>query len=251
MFFPIRDDVPTRHTPYVTLTLIGLNVVIFLFSILQGARGFQLITYQYGFIPYELLHLTELTPEISAPVGLTMFTSMFMHGGWMHLLGNMLFLWIYGSNVEDYFGPVKFIVFYLIAGLSAIFLFTVGEALIPGEPVPLVGASGAISGVMGAYLILHPRAKITVLIIFFFIQFIALPAKIVIGFWFFYQLLLTIMDAFKPASASGGVAYLAHVGGFVFGYALLKLLVKRRGPGGFARGGDDDDRQQIYRVHWN
>lgn len=227
-----------------TVALIALNVLIFLYSVFQGARGFQIFVIQYGFIPYELVHLTELTPEIGAPVWFTMFSSMFLHGGWLHLGGNMLFLWIYGNNIEDYFGPVRFLLFYLTAGLAAIFLFTLFG---PNSQVPLVGASGAISGVMGGYLVLHPRARITVLIIFFFIQFVVLPAKIVIGFWFVYQLLLSFMDAFRPTGASGGVAYLAHVGGFVFGYGLLRLLLKWKGPGAVSGG----DGQRIYRVHWD
>lgn len=245
MFFPIKDDQPTFRKPYVTVSLIIINTLIFLFSIIQGARGFRLITIQYGFIPYELIHLTELTPEASAPVLFTMFSSMFMHGGWMHLIGNMLFLWIYGNNVEDYFGPVKFLLFYLVSGLSAIFLFTAGEMLIGGDPVPLVGASGAIAGVMGAYVVLHPRARITVLIVFFFIQFVVLPAKFVLGFWFIYQLVLSLLDISSPGS--GGVAYLAHVGGFVFGYGLLRMLIKWRGPGAVAGGTS----QRVYRVNWD
>jgi len=227
------------------MTLIAINVLVFLYSIVQGAQGFRVITVQFGFIPYELIHLTELTPEYSAPVVFTMFSSMFMHGGWMHLIGNMLFLWIYGNNVEDYFGPVKFLLFYLVAGLSAIFLFTAGEALLGGDPVPLVGASGAIAGVMGAYMVLHPKARITVLIIFFFIQFVVLPAKFVLGFWFVYQLFLSLLDLSAPGG--GGVAYLAHVGGFVFGYGLLRMLIKWKGPGAVA----GDSGHRAYRVHWD
>jgi len=227
----------------VTVGLIAANTLVFLYSIMGSPRAFQLFIVQYGFIPYELVHFTELTPQVAAPVWLTMFSSMFMHGGWMHLLGNMLFLWIYGNNIEDYFGPVRFILFYLLSGLSAIFLFTLFG---PNSQTPLVGASGAISGVMGAYLVLHPRARVTVLIIFFFIQFVVLPAKMVIGLWFVYQLLLSVVDAIQPSGASGGVAYLAHVGGFVFGYLLLRGLLRFRGPRGRA-----DDGQRIYRVRWD
>lgn len=245
MFFPIRDDQPTLRRPVVTITLIAVNALIFLYSFMQGAKGFQIFVYQYGFIPYELVHGQELTPQIGVSVWFTMFSSMFMHGGWLHLIGNMLFLWIYGNNVEDYFGHVRFILFYLASGLAAVFLFT---AFGPDSQVPLVGASGAIAGVMGAYMVLHPRARITVLIIFFFIQFVDLSAKVVLGFWFVYQLLLSFMDVLQPsAGASGGVAYLAHVGGFAFGYGLLRLLIKFKGPGGVAA----DRGQRIYRVHWD
>jgi len=239
VFFPIRDDVPTLRKPYVTVGLIVLNALVFLYSYFQGAQGFQLFTIKFGFIPYELVHLTELTPELSTSVLLTPLTSMFMHGGWMHLIGNMLFLWIYGNNIEDYFGPVKFVLFYVISGLAAIFLFTVFG---PNSQVPLVGASGAISGVMGAYLVLHPKARITMLVfLFFFVQFVVLPAKFVLGFWFVMQLLMAI----GGSTTGGGVAWLAHVGGFVFGWGLLRLLVKFRGPG--ASSGDG---QRVYRVTW-
>jgi membrane associated rhomboid family serine protease len=163
---------------------------------------------------------------------------MFLHGGWMHLIGNMVFLWIYGNNVEDYFGPVRFVIFYLASGMAAIVLYTLFN---PGSQVPLVGASGAIAGVMGAYMVLHPRAEITCLLFFFFITFITLSAKVVLGLWFFYQVLMSV-----TASASGGgVAWLAHVGGFAFGWGLLRLLVKFR-RGGYTRG----DRQQVYRMQW-
>ncbi len=238
MFIPIRDDAPTVRTPYVTISLIVLNSVIFLFMIMQGARSFQLMTIQYGFIPYELMNGIELTPQISASAYLTPFTSMFLHGGFMHLIGNMLVLWIYGNNVEDYFGPVKFIIFYLLSGLAAIGLFTIFG---PNSEIPLVGASGAIAGLMGAYMILHPRAKITVLIIFFFIQFVHLPAKIVLGVWFALQLFMSLTDP----TTGGGVAWMAHIGGFVFGYLILRVLVKFKG-----RGSTPSGKQRIYRVKW-
>ncbi len=237
MFIPIKDDAPIHRKPYVTISLIAANSLIFLFSIVQGAKGFQLITYQFGYIPYELIHSVELTPQLPASVYLTAFTSMFMHGGWMHLIGNMLFLWIYGNNIEDYFGPVKFILFYIIAGLAAIALYTLFG---PNTQVPLVGASGAIAGVMGAYMVLHPRARITVLVIFFFIQFMVLPAKVVLGIWFAYQLLMSLMGS----STGGGVAWMAHVGGFAFGYLILRLFVKIKGGGPPSRG------QRVYKMNW-
>ncbi|UCD65187.1 MAG: rhomboid family intramembrane serine protease [Candidatus Zixiibacteriota bacterium] len=205
---------------------------------MQGPRVFQLITYQFGFIPYELINSVELTPQIPASTYLTPFTSMFMHGGWMHLIGNMLFLWIYGNNIEDFFGPVKFMIFYVASGLAAIVLYTVFG---PNSQVPMVGASGAIAGVMGAYMVLHPRARITVLIIFFFIQFVVLPAKVVLGIWFVIQLFMSMVGS----STGGGVAWMAHVGGFAFGYVLLRLLLRARG--GRWRPPSD---QRVYRVKW-
>ncbi|MCK4460257.1 MAG: rhomboid family intramembrane serine protease [candidate division Zixibacteria bacterium] len=206
---------------------------------MQGARGFQLITVQYGYIPYELMSSVELTPQLLASAWLTPFTSMFMHGGWMHLIGNMLFLWIYGNNVEDYLGRIKFLLFYLVSGLAAIVLYTLFS---PSSNVPLIGASGAIAGVMGAYMVLCPRAKVTVLVILFFIQFITLRAKVVLGVWFAYQLLMSLVGG----GGGGGVAWMAHVGGFVFGYVIMRLIVKIFGRGSTPSGG-----QRVYRMNWN
>ncbi|MBD3403390.1 rhomboid family intramembrane serine protease [candidate division GN15 bacterium] len=233
--FPIRDDQPTIRTPYVTVALIIINTLIFLYSQVQGLQGFRVFIAEFGFTP--ALYL-DAPPNVQLPGWylLTPITSMFLHGGWMHLIGNMLFLWIYGNNIEDYFGPVKFSLFYLFAGLVAVALYTLPNM---DSRVPLVGASGAISGVMGAYLVLHPRAEITCLLFFFFIQFIVLPAKVVLGIWFVYQLLMVLIGD------QSGVAYLAHIGGFVFGWALLWLAVKITGRGGTPRGG-----QRTYRVQW-
>ncbi|MEA2030827.1 MAG: rhomboid family intramembrane serine protease [candidate division Zixibacteria bacterium] len=239
MFFPIKDDMPTIRKPYLTIALIVINSIIFLYSQLLGDRGFNLFIIQYGYIPFELVHSIELTPGLPSSVFYTVFSSMFMHGGWLHLIGNMLFLWIYGNNVEDYFGRVKFIIFYLVSGLAAIGLYTLFG---PNSQVPLVGASGAIAGLMGAYIVLHPRAKITCLVVFFFIQFITLQAKVVLWFWFGYQLLMSLAGS----STGGGVAYLAHVGGFLFGLGLLKFLTR----GGRRSGGSATDGQRVYRVHW-
>jgi membrane associated rhomboid family serine protease len=237
MFFPIRDDNPTVRTPYVTVGLIILNTAIFLFGFTQGDVFATLMTVKYGYIPAELVHTFEMTPEFAFSAWLTPFTSMFLHSGWMHLIGNMLFLWIYGNNIEDYFGHVKFILFYLLSGLAAVALFT---ALGPSSEVPLVGASGAIAGVMGGYIVLHPRAKITILFLFIFIQLFELPAKVVLGFWFVYQLVMSLLDR----ASGGGIAWAAHVGGFVFGWLVLTLLIKIMGRGG------QTDSQRTYRMTW-
>jgi membrane associated rhomboid family serine protease len=147
---------------------------------------------------------------------------MFMHGSFMHLAGNMLYLWIFGNNIEDFLGPVKFVIFYLAAGLAADFLFVVFS---PSSQIPLVGASGAIAGVLGAYLILYPRARVlTVMFLFYFIRMIYLPAKIILGFWFFYQLLMSLV----ATGGGGGVAWLAHVGGFGFGWIWFRFVSGRR-----------------------
>ena len=238
MFFPIRDDNPTVRRPYLTVTLIVVNCLVFFWSYFQGQQGFRLAVINFGYIPNLFLHPSEY---VDAPghILTTPLTSMFMHGGWMHLIGNMLFLWIFGNNIEDYFGRIKFLAFYLLSGFAAIALYTLFN---PGSEVPLVGASGAIAGVMGAYLVLHPRAEITCLIVFFFIQFVVLPAKIVLGIWFGLQILMSILGS----STGGGVAWLAHVGGFVFGFLILKAIVKFRGRGNVSSG----DRQRVYRMQW-
>jgi len=238
VFLPIRDDQPTFRKPYITVAIIVVNTLVFLYSQSLGAQGFRVFTFQFGYIPYEFVNGIELTPEIPASVWLTPFTSMFMHGGWLHLIGNMLFLWIFGNNVEDYFGPVRFLLFYLLSGLAAVTLYTVFG---PESQVPLVGASGAIAGIMGAYMVLHPDAKVTTLIIFFFIQFIHISAKVVLGIWFGYQLLMSLLDR----SGGGGVAWFAHVGGFVFGFAVLWVLLRITG-----RPRPPRNRQQVYRIEW-
>ncbi|RME27334.1 MAG: rhomboid family intramembrane serine protease [Candidatus Zixiibacteriota bacterium] len=237
MLFPIRDDQPTVRVPHVTIALIGINSVIFILSQALGPRGFAHFLMQFGFTPALFMDPQAAPPDMTW-LYLTPVTSMFLHGGWMHLIGNMVFLWIFGNNIEDYFGHVRFVLFYLISGLAAIAMYTLFN---PDSTVPLVGASGAIAGVMGAYMVLHPRARVTCLLFFFFITFVDLPAKLVLGIWFFYQLLMSMAGS----ATGGGVAYMAHVGGFIFGWALLKLLVKIRGRG--MMGGDGP---QTYRITW-
>ena len=229
---PLRDNVHADHYPLVNVALIWLNIVVFLYEISLGPHLERFLAL-YAMVPHQIFTGTS-------PAGwLPLLTSMFLHGGVMHLAGNMLFLWIFGNNVEDYFGSIKFLLFYLVSGFAAIALYTLFN---PGSEVPLVGASGAIAGIMGAYLVLHPRAEITCLIVFFFIQFVVLPAKVVLGIWFGLQILMSLLGS----STGGGVAWLAHVGGFVFGYLILKALVKFRGDGNVSSG----DRQRIYRMQW-
>ncbi len=236
MLFPIRDDNPTYGKPYVTVGLIILNALVFLYTRSLGARSFEIFLFHWGYTPDFIFG--DLASMAPASIYLTPLTSMFLHGGWLHLIGNMWFLWIFGNNVEDYFGPTKYILFYLVSGIAAIALYTLFN---PGSQVPLVGASGAIAGVMGAYIVLHPRADITCLLFFFFITFVTLPAKIVLGLWFFYQILMSLLGS----TSGGGVAWLAHVGGFVFGWALLKAVIRFRGGGTTPRGG-----QRVYKIQW-
>jgi len=237
VFFPIKDDQPTLRTPHLTIALIFVNTAVFLYSKTLGEYGFSMFIAQFGYIPALVLdggsHYVVPAWLYATPV-----FSMFLHGGWMHLIGNMLFLWIFGNNIEDYFGPVRFLVFYLVSGLAAVLLYT---GFNPSSTVPMVGASGAIAGVMGAYIVLHPRANITVLILFVFIMLREFSAKFVLGLWFVYQVIMSVFDS----STGGGTAWMAHVGGFAFGYILLRLFLKFRGPGISPSGG-----QQVYRMHW-
>lgn len=222
--FPLRDDNPTRHTPYITITLIVINVIAFVYEFIQPDQG-QRVVIQFGFIPVELTKGIELTPELYFPSIGTIFTSMFLHGGWMHLIGNMLYLWIFGNNVEDLLGPVWFILFYLLAGVGAVMLFVLTG---PNSQVPMVGASGAISGVLGLYALKWPKARImTAITLGFFIRMVWIPALAVLGIWFLMQLLFAL--ASSGNEASGGVAYMAHVGGFLMGL-LAALVIKKPEP---------------------
>jgi membrane associated rhomboid family serine protease len=214
--FPISDDNPRMGTPIVTWSIIGVCVLVFLWQLSLGEEQGQVAVFQYGMIPARLFGAAELRPELAAvPAWSTVLTSMFMHGGVLHLALNMLFLWIFGDNVEDYMGHLRYLVFYLVCGAAA----AMTQALIhPDSTIPMVGASGAISGVLGAYLLLHPYATVRVLIfIFLFVTIVHVPAMFVLGLWFLTQI---ASAAFAPADGPG-VAFWAHVGGFVAGLALV------------------------------
>ncbi|GAI00996.1 unnamed protein product, partial [marine sediment metagenome] len=184
--FPIWDDVPTKKFPLITVALIVLNTIVYLYQVSLGERFTEFI-YSMGLLPFEITHHTDIFPSGPSPIYLTIFTSMFMHGSIVHLLGNMLFLWIFGNNIEDYLGRRNFVIFYLFCGITAAFTQIFFN---PDSTVPMVGASGAIAGVLGAYLLLYPRARVTTVIIFgFFIRLIKIPAVIVLGFWIIYQFL--------------------------------------------------------------
>jgi len=220
--FPIHDDNPTRITPYVTYALLLACVLIFIWQISLGDAAQQAV-YSFGVIPSVLFATKSLPLELEIlPAWLTIFSSMFLHGGWMHLIGNMLYLWVFGNNVEDAMGHKRFILFYLSCGLLAALTQAV---LNPDSEIPMIGASGAISGVLGAYLLLHPHARILVVIpigIFIYTPWIA--AYWVLGFWFVLQ----IINSLISASDMGGVAYGAHLGGFVAGMMLIPLFKYRR-----------------------
>jgi membrane associated rhomboid family serine protease len=236
---PLRDNIPTSRTPYVTYALIAANILVYFFwqkgGITLGDPNSPHYICQlqdWAAIPYEVTHpgdqvqIAQGCPKPDAPTYLTIFTAMFMHGGLLHLGGNMLFLWIFGNNVEDSMGPVKFLIFYLLAGVAALALQIVIE---PSSQVPTLGASGAIAGVLGGYLLLFPRARVvTVIFIIFFFTILELPALLVLGFWFLQQALFGYFDLAQPAGQGGGVAYFAHIGGFVFGLAAVRLFANRK-----------------------
>ena len=239
--FPLKDNIPTLRFPVVTVALIALNVIAYFFWQKGGltlgdpsSQEYLCQLYDYAEIPYEVTNPGEQVgvqgcDAPTAPTWLTLFTAMFMHGGLLHLGGNMLFLWIFGNNVEDSMGPVKFLVFYLLGGLAAAALQI---AIGPDSQIPNLGASGAVAGVLGGYLLLFPRARvITVIFIVFFFTIIELPALLILGFWFVQQVLFGYFDL-NSAGEGGGVAYFAHIGGFAFGLLAIKLFAderKRRG----------------------
>ena len=261
---PIRDMLPRGNFPIVTVALILLNLFAFLFQGYLGSQPAVLNDWtawedaelwpppavdtraynahrlsggdanlyplskaeefisQYGLIPGELLGGTDLPPTIPVPLWLTLLSSMFLHGGFMHLIGNMLYLWIFGDNVEDAMGSGRFLLFYLLCGLAA---SLAQIAVAPSSAIPMIGASGAIAGVLAAYFMLFPYAKImTVIPIFFFLRVVSLPAVILLGFWFILQ----VLNGAGAIGSSSGVAWFAHIGGFVAG-AVLVFPLRRRG----------------------
>ncbi|MBN2288888.1 MAG: rhomboid family intramembrane serine protease [Candidatus Glassbacteria bacterium] len=224
---PFKDDVPTRTRPVVTVTLIVINCLVFLFQLSMPAESHQVLVQAFGVVPSRMTRVSSyLAAGLHNPL-VSVLTAMFLHGGWLHLLGNMLYLWIFGNNVEDSMGHVRFIFFYLVCGLAAT---TAQVAAEPGSAAPMIGASGAIAGVLGAYLILHPFARVhTLLIIFIFIRVITLPAIVVLSFWFLIQL----FSSLGPSGPHGGVAWHAHIGGFVCGLLLIRFFQKshRSRPG--------------------
>ena len=251
--FPLRDNIGTNRFPIITAALIVACTLIFLFEIsrpattLPGYRtgiqrsvsGFDRVTAEWGFVPCELVHRCKYPgrADLSSPDGgtaevrvaqhspwLTLFASIFMHGGWLHIVGNMLFLWIFGNNVEDRMGRFRYLLFYLVCGLVAAFSQLATD---PSSGVPNIGASGAIAGVLGAYIVLYPRARVlTAIILLVFFAIVEVPAILLLGAWF----LLQVLDgsAGLVSAGEGGVAYFAHVGGFVAGLLLVWPLVRGR-----------------------
>jgi len=216
---PLRDNIPSRSYPLINIVLIWANFICFAIELAAGDQLPQLLEL-FGAVPVRIVHWQ--TPADWLPL----LTSMFLHGGWMHLLGNMLFLWIFGDNVEDRMGHGRYLIFYLatgvIAGLSQV-------VMNPGSDVPGIGASGAIAGVMGAYYILFPRARVTALVFWFLlIDIVELPAVFYIGLWFFIQFFNGFIALPLARWSAGGVAWWAHIGGFVAGFLLVHLFKGRR-----------------------
>jgi rhomboid family protein len=276
---PLKDNIPTRRFPVITVALIAINVCFFAWQLSFSGDPSQQTdpqlralglsqrdenSIEYGAIPYRITHpgkecaagveatsaggqatvVCQGTPDYrdaqtngqpfaplhDAPWIVTLFTSMFMHGGILHIAFNMLFLWVFGNNIEDSMGRVKFILFYLLAGLVALYS---QAAIDSNSTLPTIGASGAVAGVLGAYALLHPRARVlTLIFIIFFVTLVEIPAMVMLGIWFILQFLPAIGQVATPdVAGGGGVAYFAHVGGFIFGLATIKLFATRRGRG--------------------
>jgi membrane associated rhomboid family serine protease len=246
--FPIKDNIPTDRFPLVTVVLIAANVVVYLLAIQHGGSLIsgpsQAVAIKYGAIPTALTHCLGhqelIRPTIAGTeiacvsrggtiaVWQTVFTAMFMHASILHIGGNMLFLWIFGNNVEDAMGPVKYLAFYILGGLAALALQVLVD---PNSAAPTLGASGAIAAVLGGYIVLYPRARVlTLVFIILFFTVIELPALVMLGLWFAQQALFGAFDLTNPQGGGGGVAYFAHVGGFVFGLLTVRLLARKRKP---------------------
>ena len=223
--FPLRDENPSQSVPIVTRVLIVFNTAAFVYQVMLGPE-LRIFMYTWGMVPARLTLALQYGEESLAAPGLTLLTSMFLHGGWLHLVGNMWYLWIFGDNVEDRLGRARYLFFYLAAGVFAGLLH---YALHPASRVPTVGASGAIAGVLGGYLVTFPRARVITLVpLFPFFQVMALPAVVVLGLWFVMQFFSGFLSL--GFGSGGGVAWWAHIGGFAFGLIVMKILGGGRRP---------------------
>ncbi len=222
---PISDaGARAGRVPIVTVAIISLNILVFFYQLSLDARALDRSVLAYGVIPFEITSGRDLAPTIPLPIWTTLFTSMFMHGGWMHIIGNMLYLWIFGDNIEDALGHGVYFVFYLVCGLAAAGAQIFAD---PASTIPSIGASGAVAGVLGAYLLLYPTHRINSLIFLgYFVRVVQLPAVLVLGFW----IVLQLFSGISAAGAQTDVAYWAHVGGFVAGMALILpvFIMQRR-----------------------
>jgi len=245
---PLKDNIPTDRFPFVTFALIVANVIVYILAVRHGGSLISGPTPQqeikYGAIPFALTHPGDQCGVVTSAAGQqaigcvkgtlpgaiptwqTVFTAMFMHASIIHIAGNMIFLWIFGNNVEDSMGSVKFFFFYILGGIAALALQV---AISPDSTTPTLGASGAIAAVLGGYILLYPRARVlTLVIIILFFTVIELPALVMLGIWFVEQAVFAAVGLTTATGSAGGVAYFAHVGGFVFGLLTIKLLATRR-----------------------
>lgn len=229
--FPIRDDQPRYSTPFVNYFIIVLNTLVFVYELseqMKGRRALEALVFQFGVVPQHFERALAGSAAYPIPTTLlTILTSMFLHGGWLHIIFNMWFLWIFGDNIEDYLGHFTYLIFYLLCGTAAA---VTQIALAPNSTIPTIGASGAIAGVMGAYVLLYPRAKVlTLVVLIVFFTFWWIPAWVFLGYWFLLQFFSASITVHQ---ASGGVAFGAHVGGFLTGLILIKVFPRRmRGYG--------------------
>jgi len=228
MLLPIQDENPTYSRPVITVALLSANVMVFIYQMILGPAGEQLFIFGTAVIPYELTHFVDRTtfaipstqyayPAALLPFPLTLFSAMFTHGGFMHLGGNMLYLWIFGNNIEDAMGHGRFFIFYMITGLGATMVHVLSD---PNSTIPMIGASGAIAGILGAYFVLYPKAKIKAFVVLIiFIQIIYVPAVFILGFWFLRQII---------GIGSDDIAWYAHIGGFLVGMFLVRRFKRPR-----------------------
>lgn len=220
MFFPLKDENPTKTFPFFTLLIIGINVAVYIAMLFMGPQR-SLLVARYGVIPYEIMHGVDINPRVPVGPYVTLITSLFIHGSFWHILGNMWFLWIFGNNIEDVVGHFKFVVFYLLGGIVASLLQILTTS---SSTIPIVGASGAVSAILGAYMIKFPRARVkTLMFIFIFVTIISIPAVTFIGIWFFIQLISSIGARYS------NVAWFAHIGGFLFGLLTVRMFEKKQG----------------------
>jgi membrane associated rhomboid family serine protease len=219
VLIPLRDHNPRQRFPVLTVVLIGVNLLVYLWELSLPEPARRNLALVAGALPREITSLRDYWPPDLVPVPLTVLTSMFLHGGWLHVLGNMWFLWLFGDNLEDRMGSVRFLIYYLLTGTVAA---AAQSFMMPSSPVPMIGASGAVAGVLGGYVLTFPHARVTTLIpIPIFWQIAAVPAWIFLGIWFLSQFFI---------GEGSGIAWMAHVGGFLAGIALVRLLSPRRRP---------------------
>ncbi len=219
---PLRDNIPSRRFPLMNLLLIAVNFLVFFHELSLGKRALYASIMTYGVVPAHLLEAVAHPSPTSGQVYATLVTAQFLHGGWLHIVGNMLFLWVFGDNVEDRMGRLRYLVFYLLVGALANLVFALAQ---PGSLLPTIGASGAIAGVLGAYLVAYPRARVmTLVILVVFVTIVQLPAWVFLLYWFFLQVTSGFASLSATAAQASGVAWWAHIGGFVFGAALIPLF---------------------------